>query len=128
MAKRDLTVSPDVSEAEGLELEPADIVVRDPSVVLSVRIDSGTARQLHTIAKQRGARISDVLRDAAAEYARTKAGDPEMRFELMGPGLRVVVGRRTVDTDIARATGSGSEEEPQASVPWRSPARTAAAI
>ncbi len=60
-----------VDEVAAEDLEPVDIAVRDPSVVLSVRLDGETARQLHAIASVRGSRISDVLRDAAVEFART---------------------------------------------------------
>lgn len=51
------------------QLEPVEIDVRAPSLVLSVRLDEATAKQLHAVARRRGVRISDVLRDAAVSYA-----------------------------------------------------------
>lgn len=65
-------------------LEPADVELRNPTVVLSMRLDDATARQLHRIAKRRGVRLSDVLREAAAAYAATEASAPGARVAIAG--------------------------------------------
>jgi hypothetical protein len=56
--------------------EPVEIELRSPTVVLSVRLDEATAKALHRIARQRGLKLSDVLRDAAVTYARYAADEP----------------------------------------------------
>lgn len=118
MAERSTTAKVDAVDAE--DLEPVDIAARDPSVVLSVRLDSGTARQLHAMARLRGSRISDVLRDAAVEFARMGSTDTGVSLEMAGADLRVVIGRRAINTDIVRAPQSASV------IPWLPGARTAA--
>lgn len=55
------------------ELEPLEVEVKAPTVVLSVRLDEATAKRLHAIAKRRGVRVSDVLRDAATAFGETHA-------------------------------------------------------
>ena len=50
-------------------LERVDVELRAPSLVLSVRLDEKTGRQLHRIARERGMRISELLREAATAYA-----------------------------------------------------------
>ena len=106
MAERSTSALVGAVDAE--DLEPVDIAVRDPSVVLSVRLDSGTARQLHAMARLRGSRISDVLRDAAVEFARTGLAETGVSLEMEGADLRVVIGRRAINTDIVRAQHSAS--------------------
>lgn len=97
-----------VDEVAGEDLEPVDIAVRDPSVVLSVRLDGDTARQLRAIARRRGTRISDVLRDAAVECARMGSAETGISLEMEGADLRVVIGRRAISTDVVRAPQSAS--------------------
>ena len=97
-----------VDEVAAEDLEPVDIAVRDPSVVLSVRLDSGTARQLHAMARLRGSRISDVLRDAAVEFARRGTAESGTSLEMEGADLRVVIGRRAINTDVVRTSQSAS--------------------
>lgn len=54
---------------EDQTLEPLDVEVRSATVVLSVRLDDATARRLRSLARQRGVRISDILREAADSIA-----------------------------------------------------------
>ncbi len=83
---------------EGGELIEVDIDVRTPTVVLSVRVDDETARQLHRLAKRRGVRVSDVLRDAAIEYAQAGWREGESSFEVSGLDVRVSIGQRGVSS------------------------------
>jgi hypothetical protein len=50
------------------KLEPIDVKLRDPSIVLSVRLPDRLARLLHAEAKARGVRMSEVLRIAVEEH------------------------------------------------------------
>jgi hypothetical protein len=65
-------------------LEPVDVELRNPTVVLSMRLDDATARQLHRIAKRRGVRLSDVLREAAVAYAATESSTLGARVAIVG--------------------------------------------
>jgi hypothetical protein len=59
-----------MGEAETTDrLEKMEIEVRNPTIVLSVRLDDATARQLRTLARERGIRISELLREAAVSLA-----------------------------------------------------------
>lgn len=109
-----------VEEVAAEDLEPVDIALRSPSVVLSVRLDGDTARQLHAIARLRGSRISDVLRDAAVEFVRMGSGATGMSLEMEGADLRVVIGTRAIDTDVVHAPQSASV------IPWIPGVHTAA--
>ena len=71
------------SPVEGA-LELADVELRNPTVVLSMRLDDATARQLHRIAKRRGVRLSDVLREAAVAYAATETSTLGARVAIVG--------------------------------------------
>ena len=61
--------------SEERHLEQIDLAVEPRSVVVSVRLDPATARQIMGIAKREKRRVSDVLRDAAAAYASTASTD-----------------------------------------------------
>jgi hypothetical protein len=79
--------------------EALDIELRNPTVVLSVRLDEAVAKELHRWAKQRGVRVSDILRDAASQYARV--GPAEVSYTV-GGGLNVGIGISSVSTEAAR--------------------------
>jgi hypothetical protein len=113
------------SAKETVNIEPADpeleeitIEVRSPSVVVSVRVDSDTARQLHKLANRRGVRVSDVLRDAAVEYARTGWLEAEGGIQVTGPDIRVSVGRRGTNSE------GGSRAEVKNNPGWGRPIQT----
>ena len=100
------------------EMEPSEIELRNPTVVLSVRLDDGTARLLHRLAKQRGVRISDVLREAAVAYAAAEPIESGTPVAIVGGAERypieVTVGSWPVMTDPYRLrTGSRT-------IPWLS--------
>jgi predicted DNA-binding ribbon-helix-helix protein len=89
------------------EPERSDMELRNPSVVLSVRLDDATTRQLHRIAKRRGVRLSDVLREAAIAYASADA---------LGSGVRVVIegGVQHYPVQVALGTWPVSSESQRA--------------
>ena len=94
MAKRPRPEA-DLMNLNSNEVQEIAIEVKAPTVVMSVRMDDRTARQLHRLArKQRGVRVSDVLRDAAVEYARTGWSEGESNFEIVGPNTKVIIGQR----------------------------------
>jgi hypothetical protein len=92
------------TEPMGRDLEELDIEVRSPSVVISVRVDNDTARQLHRLAKRRGVRVSEVLRDAATDYARAAGIEGETGILVTGPDIRVSVGRRGITSEANSRT------------------------
>ena len=97
------------------ELEPSDVELRNPTVVLSVRLDDSTARQLHKIAKRRGIRLSDVLREAAAAYASAGALDSGVRVAIEGGDqsypVRVALGSWPVRNEAPLQTGREWENQ-----------------
>ena len=78
--------------SEEVTLEPSDLELRDPSVVMSVRLDNDVARRLHAAAKTRGLKVSELLREAATFYL--NAGDMSgPKYVVTGKGVtRVAVG------------------------------------
>lgn len=83
-------------------LEKMEIEVRSPTIVLSVRLDDATARQLRTLALERGIRISELLREAAVSLAegtsQVAAAEP-MPYDVAYLNTALVVGvanRRTM--------------------------------
>lgn len=82
-------------------LERVDVELRSPSVVLSVRLDERTAKQLHELARRRHVRMSDLLREAATEYAAATAQDASRRYEVVYARHRLAVG---VGSTISLAT------------------------
>lgn len=95
------------------DLEPGNIEVRAPSVVLSVRLDEATGRQLHALAKRRGIRISDVLREAAESYARMGGTGGEGFYRLVGANIDVAVGQQQIlTTGMNRARTEPQPFEP----------------
>lgn len=82
-------------------LEEMDIEVRSPTIVLSVRLDDATARQLRILAQERGVRISDLLREAAVSLAtgtgKAAAAEP-MPYDVAYLNTAFVVGGATQRT------------------------------
>ncbi len=66
MAKGSVMTAQDDAEER---LEQVEVELRSPTLVLSVRLDEKTGKQLRALARNRGVRISEVLRDAAIAYA-----------------------------------------------------------
>ena len=104
------------STIEG-RLEPSDVELRNPSVVLSVRLDDDTARLLHRLAKRRGVRISDVLREAAVAYATTEVSESGVPVAIVGGDERypveVTLGSWPVSTEDPHRHRIGSK-----TLPW----------
>lgn len=91
------------------DLEPIDVEVRNPSIVLSVRLDGDTARALHALARRRGRRLSDLMREAAADLL-GQAGSESPRYLVSGAGLKVTVGDWS---------GDGSSSRPDETHTWQ---------
>jgi hypothetical protein len=89
----------DKDETEEIELEASDVELRNPSVVLSVRLDGATAKALHQLARKRDARMSDLLRDAVAAYVRSGAADQQPHFAVQSRVVSFVVGAPSVWTE-----------------------------
>jgi Ribbon-helix-helix protein, copG family len=111
-----------MEEAEATsDLEPLDIEVRSPTIVLSVRLDDATARRLRVLAHQRGMRISDLLREAAsslAEGATGKSSPVPMPYDIAYLDTAVGVGITTPRT-VVEVKGY-SVQGPWSSVPMTS--------
>ena len=91
-----------MGEAEATDrLEKMDIEVRSPTIVLSVRLDDATARQLRILAQERGIRISELLREAAvslAEGTSQMAAAEPMPYDVAYLNTAFVVGGATQRT------------------------------
>lgn len=79
-------------------LERVDVEVRSPSVVLSVRLDEETAKQLHQLARRRHVRMSVLLREAAAAYAASIAEEASRPYEVVFARHRVAVGVTSISS------------------------------
>ncbi len=105
-------------------VEALDVEVRNPTIVLSVRLDDATARQLRVLAHERGVRISDLLREAAgalAEDAAKRRGPAPMPYDIAYLTTAVGVGSltpRTMTEVKAHDTGG----------PWSSAPRTSVSV
>ena len=73
-------------------LERIDVDNRPTSVVVSVRLESDLARELGGVARTRGVRLSDVLREAAKTYAARAPWADAVNYEVQGPRLQVTIG------------------------------------
>ena len=99
-------------------LAPLDVEARYPTIVLSVRLDDATARQLRVLAHERGVRISDLLREAAsalAEGSASRLGPTPMPYDIAYLTTSVGVGS-IIPRTVAEAKGYGTEG-PWSSVP-----------
>ena len=74
MAKRKVAPSGDQND---MDLEQIDVELRNPSVVLSVRLDGDTAKALHQLARKRGERVSEALREAVVAWVASAAAEAE---------------------------------------------------
>lgn len=73
-------------------LVPVDVDNRPSSVVVSVRLNSEVAMELNAVARARGVRLSDVLRDAARTFAeRQPEPTSTLRYQVQGV-VEVAVG------------------------------------
>ena len=75
-------------------LEPDEVEVRNPTIVVSVRLDEGLAKDVSRLARRKGQRISDVLRDAATAYVDQAARESAPRYEVESGPVSFVVGVR----------------------------------
>jgi hypothetical protein len=103
------------------DLEEVDIEVREPTVVMSVRLDGGTAKAIAALARTKGRKVSDVLREAAASYA-ASGGEPHgATFEIRGDYWRVVLGRPS-GTTFGRTLTEGEDFQAFGQAPFRTSA------
>jgi predicted transcriptional regulator len=86
-------------------LDQVDIQVKNPTIVVSVRLDPATAQQLSQIARLRGQRISDLLREAVVSYAATGGDEPTWFVTL--PDAKIGTSRAAV------TTGRSRQQEPK---------------
>jgi hypothetical protein len=91
--------------------EDIDVEVRTPTVVLSVRLDEKVAKELHRQAKQRGVRVSDILREAARQYAQTTPRPSGAVYVVEG-GQNVGLGVSSVSTQSPREVRRPLTAEP----------------
>ena len=94
---------------EGMDLEQSDIELRNPSVVLSVRLDGATAKALHQLAVHRGERVSEVLREAVLACVRTGLIREEPNYRMQYLGTEFSVGR----TAWSKGRGTGESMGPE---------------
>jgi len=101
-----------------MDLEQIDVELRNPSVVLSVRLDGETAKALHQLARQRGARVSEALREAVVAWVASGAAEAEPVYRATYLNKIVAVDRHSV-----RIEELGQEQVPFKSGlpegPWR---------
>jgi len=96
--------------------EDLDVELRNPTVVLSVRLEEGVAKELHRLAKQEGVRVSDVLREAARLYARTGPAGKGVAYTVEG-GKNVGIGISSITTQSPREVRRPfTQQEP--ATPW----------
>lgn len=91
--------------------EDLDVEVRTPTVVLSVRLEEEVAKELHRQAKQRGVRVSDILREAARQYARTASQASGVVYVVEG-GRNVGLGVSSVSTQSPREVRGSLTQQP----------------
>ena len=81
------------------DLEPMDVELRTPSVVLSVRLDAATARAVHDLARRRGARMSDLLREAVSAWVQNGTPESEPYYSVQSRVARFGVGEPIIWTE-----------------------------
>lgn len=103
LAKRQMT--------ERDDLEEVDVEVRNPTVVMSVRLDGNTARAVGALARAKGRKVSDILREAAVAYAASGgASSNVMVFELKTERMTFGMGsRQAVTSGRALTEGHGGQ-------------------
>jgi hypothetical protein len=96
--------------------EPLDVEVRSPTIVLSVRLDEHTAKQLHRWAKQRGVRVSDVLREAAVHYVKLGPHQSEVSYRVTGVAANIGLGVSAVTTEAPKEARDATRHQDVPSV------------
>jgi Ribbon-helix-helix protein, copG family len=86
----------------GERLEHVEVELRSPTVVLSVRLDEKTGKQLQALARNRGVRLSEVLREAAVAYAASAPQEQETPYV-------VGYGRQHFAIGVAAANSQGRQ-------------------
>lgn len=102
-------------------LEPIEVDNRPTSVVVSVRLESDLARELTAVARSRGLRLSDVLREAAKNFAARPGWTEQINYEVQGP-LHVTFGAPAWRSN--RTPIQVSEPVTELVGPWRSQVST----
>jgi hypothetical protein len=104
-----------------MSLEPSDLELKNPTIVMSVRLDNQTARRLHVMAKLRGVNLSDLLREAAVHYLSTAVGNTEDKYVVTGAITRLAVGgvsaRYETQPPFEPSTATWGEPQPLRVVP-----------
>jgi predicted transcriptional regulator len=106
MAKREVMAA---GADQEMELEPSDIELRDPSVVLSVRLDGPTAKALHQLARQRGERVSVLLRGAVVACVRSGFMEQDLHYRVQYQRTAFAVGTRS---SWSEESGRGRNSSP----------------
>lgn len=94
------------------ELERVEVEVRSPSLVLSVRLDEPTAKRLHALARQRGVRISDLLREAATAYAVAAQTVQSTPYEIGFARERIAIGVAAANSHVNRSGTQSQGDSP----------------
>lgn len=81
------------------DLERMDVELRTPSVVLSVRLEAETARAVHDLARKRGVRMSDLLREAVSAWVVNGTTGPEPYYSVQSRVARFGVGEPIIWTE-----------------------------
>lgn len=118
------------SRSEEVTLEPSDLELRNPTVVMSVRLDNDTARRLHATASTRGMKVSELLREAANYYLNA-GGVPADKYIVTGKDVtRLAIGGASAryetpsagQVDPRPAIATWGEPQPLRVIPAPSPA------
>jgi hypothetical protein len=89
-----------IKDTDHDRFEELEIQVKDPTIVVSVRLDASTAKQLGQLAQIKGQRLSDLLREAVTAYAAT-GGLEGTTYTVNLPGGSVEIGRASRTTSRA---------------------------
>lgn len=103
MAKRKVAPSGDQND---MDLEQIDVELRNPSVVLSVRLDGDTAKALHQLARKRGERVSEALREAVVAWVASAAAEAEPVYRATYLNKVVAVSSHSVQNRGTWATAT----------------------
>ena len=107
-------------------LERVEVELRSPTVVLSVRLDEETAKALHALARQRGLRISDLMREAATAFAASAPKDRSRSFVFEYAGKRLASGVTSVNSQGTRLQTTSEPQDSDSE--WSRGVRTEAAL
>lgn len=91
--------------------EPIVVESKNPTIVLSVRLEEATAKELHRWARQRGVRVSDVLREAAVHYAKVGPHQTDLSYRVTWGSVNVGLGVTAFATEATREARDVSTDQ-----------------